>query len=122
MMVELIKKIVLVVITKNLAKFKKLNLARSKKSNIAKSKKLDLHFAKANSSRTDFLIFGAKEIFLHLWNAFIKTQILIHRYSDSYIWIKTDVLGYVIEEIHSKKVRVVPITIICYTARHGQRD
>lgn len=47
-----------------LIKFKKSNLAKSKKSDLTKAKKL--HFAKPNFFEIDFLIFGAKKIFIYL--------------------------------------------------------
>ncbi len=69
-----------------------IKLAKSKKSNLAKT----------NSSRPDFLIPEAKKAFIYVQKAFIKTLILRHFDSESYIWIKTNALGYIIDGILSQ--------------------
>ena len=72
-------------------------MAKSKKS------KLKANFAKANFE-TDFFIPEAKKTFIYLQKAF--TEALILRYFDPecHIWIKADVLGYVIGEILSQMI------------------
>ncbi len=65
----------------------------------AKSKKPN--FAKANSG-TDFLTSGAKEAFIHLRKAFIKTPILRHFDPECHIQIETNALEYAIGGVLSQ--------------------
>ena len=46
-----------------------------------------------------FLISNAKKVFNYLRLAFIKAVILQHFDLESYIWIETDVLGYVMDGV-----------------------
>lgn len=82
----------------NLAK--KSNLAKSKKSNLAKSK--NSNFIKVNFSETDFLISKTKKTFTYLQKAFTKTTILYHFEPKRHIFIKMDVLAFVIAEVFSQ--------------------
>ena len=75
-------------------------LAKSKKPKLTKPKKSD--FEKTNSSGTDFLIFKAKKIFIHLQKTFTNLLILRHFDLKCHIQIETDALGYVISEILSQ--------------------
>ena len=54
---------------------------------LAKSKKSDLLEVKTNFSKTDFLIFKAKNAFIHLRNVFIKAPILKDLNSECHIRI-----------------------------------
>ncbi len=81
-----------------LAKSKKLKLTKPKKSDLIKAQ----NFAKANSSRTDFLTSEAKKVFIHLQKNFTKTLILKHFDLEYHIRIKTDALEYAINGVLSQ--------------------
>ncbi len=70
-------------------------MTKPKKSDLIKAQ----NFAKVNSSKMDFLTVKAKEAFIHLSKAFSKAPILRHFDMESYIWIETDVLEYVIGRV-----------------------
>lgn len=55
-----------------------------------------------NSSETDFLIPGAKEVFIHLQNTFIKAPIFYNFDSEHYIYIEINALGYIICRVPSQ--------------------
>lgn len=59
-------------------------------------------FTKTDSFGTDFLILGAKKTFIHLYKAFTKVSIFYHFDLKYYIYIKTDILEYIIGEILSQ--------------------
>lgn len=67
-------------------------LAKFKKSNLAK----------AISSRPDFLIPKAKKSFMYIQKASIKILVCRHFDLESYIRLKTDALGYIIDGIFSQ--------------------
>lgn len=76
-------------------------MTKSKKS---KSKKSDLrkdNFVKTNISKTDFLIFKTKKAFKYISKTFINTFILRHYNLKLHIYIKTNFLRYVIDEVLS---------------------
>ncbi len=60
------------------------------------------NFAKANSSKTDFLTSEAKKAFIDLQKAFIEALILKNFDPKYYIRIETDVLGYTIGGVLSQ--------------------
>lgn len=72
----------------------------TKLENLSKSKKWD--FAKANSSKTDFLTLEVKKAFAHLRKAFTEASILHHFDPEHYIRIETDAFGYAIGGIFSQ--------------------
>lgn len=69
---------------------------------LATSKKPELAKITNKASEMDFLTFGAKTAFLHLWTAFTVVLILHHFDPKSHIHIKTNASGYVIIGIFSK--------------------
>lgn len=88
----------------NLSSIRELkNSAKSKKSNLIKTYKPDLAKAQisnfVNSFKTDFLIPGVKEAFIHLQKAFTKTLILYHFKPKYHMYIKYDLSGFIIDRI-----------------------
>ena len=66
-------------------------VVKSKKSNLTKAE-----FAKVNSSKTDFLTFKAKKVFIYLQKAFTKALILRYLDPKCHFWIKINTIGYAI--------------------------
>ena len=69
---------------------------KSAKSEKKSSKSGNLPNFDAKNNRPSFLTSKAKTAFNYLWLTFTKAPILQHFDPESYIWIKTDALGYVI--------------------------
>ena len=71
----------------------------------------ELKLIKSNYSKMNFLTLGAKEAFIHLQKAFIKTLILYYFDKKRHIWIETNALGYAINEILSQLTSEVDLAI-----------
>ena len=71
----------------------KKNQKTSKSKKLSKSKKM---------VGSDFFIFGARLAFVKLRQAFVKALIFYHFHPKHYIWVQTDVLGFVIGEVLSQ--------------------
>ena len=82
--------------------------AKSKKRKLIKIKKSD--FAKANSSKADFLILKAKKVFTHLQKVFNKTPILQHFDLECYIYMEIDASGYAISRILNQMTSEQPLS------------
>ncbi len=61
-----------------------------------------MDFAKAKSSKTDFLTLQTRKTFIYLQKAFTKALILRHFVLKCYIHIKTDTLKYRIGRVFSQ--------------------
>lgn len=83
--------------------FKRQNISMFKKTNLAKSKKSDLinikFFAMGNSFKIDFLTLETKKYFIYLQKNFIQAIIFGFFDTKRYIYIKTDILGYIINRV-----------------------
>ena len=77
-------------------------LSKSKKAILDKSEISINSTVAANAEATGYLTPKAREAFTQLRQAFTKAPILRHFDPECYIWIKTNILGYAIEEVLSQ--------------------
>ena len=77
----------------------------SRNSTKSKNQPKSRHLGNSNKlGEPKFLIFGVKEAFNHLRQAFTKAPIFWHFNPKYHIWIKTDVSGYTIRKILSQLI------------------
>ena len=77
------------------------NKVRKKAQKTSKSKKL---FKSKKTIGSDFSTPGARLAFTKLRQMFVKTSIFYHFDSKHYIWVETDILGYVIGRVFNQLI------------------